>query len=194
MAAAAPTGGTRRRTRSTRRTPAILAEDTRIYVTLAARMCLPEVIPYDFVAGAQDFLRHLAPSGKAAGQYLDLRRSSRPPSGCRGDAAERCRTCPMAPEAPRSNDGLTRLARIVNPALYHDRWALRDGPGAATAGAARSGTDAGTRRARSGDERVSVPADPAAPPAEPGRGCVARGRRVGGGASRPVMTDDGGPI
>jgi N-acetylated-alpha-linked acidic dipeptidase len=94
----------------------ILAEDTRIYVALTARMCLPEAIPFDFTPAAQDFLDHLTPLQEIAGRSLDL-----------GDviaAAERfkaaARSLADSPPADVSalNRGLKRLARIVNAALF----------------------------------------------------------------------------
>jgi hypothetical protein len=95
---------------------AILADDTRIYVTLTARMCLPEVIPFDFTAAARDFLDHLAPLQETAGQHLDL--------GETLAAAERFKTTARllaetsTSDATAMNDGLKRLARVVNSALY----------------------------------------------------------------------------
>lgn len=95
---------------------AILADDTRIYVTLTARMCLPEVIPFDFTPAAQDFADHLTPLQEVAGRYLDLGETiaaaERFKSAARG-LADR-----SGSDVAALNDGLKRLARIVNSALF----------------------------------------------------------------------------
>ncbi len=116
-AAAAPTGGTRRRIPSTRPTPAILAEDTRIYVTMTARMCAPEVIPYDFTPAAQDFIDHLTP---LPGARRRPPRSSETIAAAEAVQGGGTRFWPQRPptDVRTLNDGLKRLARIVNSALY----------------------------------------------------------------------------
>ncbi|MEA2595425.1 MAG: N-acetylated-alpha-linked acidic dipeptidase [Thermomicrobiales bacterium] len=95
---------------------AILADDTQIYATLTARMCLPEVIPFDFTPVAQDFLDHLTPLQEAAGRHLDLGETIAA-AGRFKAAACRLAEAP-GPEVRALNDGLKRLARIVNSALY----------------------------------------------------------------------------
>src|SRR5262249_21638359 len=94
----------------------ILAEDTRIYVALTARMCLPEVIPFDFTPAAQDFLDHLAPLQEIAGGHLDL-----------GDviaAAERFKAAARAlaetpcPDAAGPHRRLKRVGGILNSAAF----------------------------------------------------------------------------
>lgn len=95
---------------------AILAADTKIYMTLAARMCQPVTIPFDFVPSAHDFLEHLTALQETAGRHLDLRETIA--------AAERFTTAahqlavsPGSDVAAR-NRGLMQLTRIVNPALF----------------------------------------------------------------------------
>jgi hypothetical protein len=96
--------------------PAVLADDTRIYVTMTARMCRPEILPFDFVPAAQDFLDHLAPLQETAGRHLDLSATIA--------AAERFRIASVRlaeqpiVDMPRLNEGLKQLTRIVNPALF----------------------------------------------------------------------------
>jgi hypothetical protein len=94
----------------------ILAEDTRIYVALTARMCLPEAIPFDFTPAAQDFLDDLAPLQEAAGAYLDL--SAVTAAAERFKEAARALADSPCPEPAVLNRGLKRLARIVNSALF----------------------------------------------------------------------------
>ena len=53
---------------------AILAEDTDVYVTLAARLCTPQMLPYNFVPTAKDFREHLLSLQDVAGEHLDLTR------------------------------------------------------------------------------------------------------------------------
>jgi N-acetylated-alpha-linked acidic dipeptidase len=96
--------------------PTILAEDTRIYVALTARMCLPEAIPFDFSPAAQDFLDHLAALQEAAGQYLDL--SGIITAAERFKAAARALADSPSADVSALNRGLKRLARIVNAALF----------------------------------------------------------------------------
>jgi hypothetical protein len=94
----------------------ILAEDTRIYVALTARMCLPEVIPFDFGPAAQNFLDHLAPLQAAAGRDVDL--SSTIEAADRFKKAASALAAAPSPEVAVLNRGLKRLARIVNSALF----------------------------------------------------------------------------
>lgn len=100
---------------------AILAEDTRIYATLAARLVLPRLHPYDFGPVARDFVEHLTALREAAGDRLDL-------SDCIA-AAERLRAGAAAladlaagplddAAVERLNRALLALTRLLNPALF----------------------------------------------------------------------------
>ena len=94
----------------------ILAEDTKIYVTLVARMCEPTVIPYNFVPSAQDFLDYATPLQEQAGANLDL--SSLIATAQRfKDAAVRLASGPVE-DTDELNHGLKRLTRIINPVLF----------------------------------------------------------------------------
>jgi N-acetylated-alpha-linked acidic dipeptidase len=95
---------------------AILADDTRIYVTMAARMCLPEEHPYNFVPSAQDFVSELGALQQVAGHLLDLSDTIAAAERYRelaGDLAASGVTDPN-----RYNRTVLRLTRIVNPALF----------------------------------------------------------------------------
>jgi hypothetical protein len=95
----------------------ILADDTRIYVTLVARLCVPAAHPYNFVPSANDFLSNLTDLQEAAGRHLDLTPAI--------EAAERFRNAAaiLAERGPgddiaRYNDAVLRTTRVINPALF----------------------------------------------------------------------------
>jgi N-acetylated-alpha-linked acidic dipeptidase len=94
----------------------ILADDTRVYLTLTLRMCTPEVIPYTFAPSARDFIEHLTALQEEAGQHLDLSETIRAARAFQA-AAERLAGTPIG-EVAQVNTGLKQLTRIVNPALY----------------------------------------------------------------------------
>jgi hypothetical protein len=97
----------------------ILAKDVRIYVTMAARMCTPELIPYDFTPSGDDFVTHVTACREAAGDLLDLSSLLESAKAYRA-AAEKLAATPVsgAGAVARRNQGLKRLSRIVNPALF----------------------------------------------------------------------------
>ncbi len=95
----------------------ILAEDSRIYVTLVARVCVPEAHPYNFVPSANDFLTNLASLQDVAGQYLDLTPVIESSERYR-DAAQRLADSRPVGDVARYNDAVLRVTRIVNPALF----------------------------------------------------------------------------
>ncbi|MGH2404220.1 MAG: M28 family peptidase [bacterium] len=110
---------------------AILAADTGLYLTIAARLVVPPVLPLNFVPTADDFitlLRELDSAGRGRLPLSDL-----------AEAAERLRARTAALEQARAqmgngarrrlgkkaatrnarlNRGLMALSRILNPALY----------------------------------------------------------------------------
>jgi N-acetylated-alpha-linked acidic dipeptidase len=94
----------------------ILADDTRVYLTLTLRMCTPEVIPYTFAPSARDFIEHLTALQEEAGQHLGLSETIRAARAFQA-AAERLAGTPIG-EVAQVNTGLKQLTRIVNPALY----------------------------------------------------------------------------
>jgi hypothetical protein len=94
----------------------ILTDDTRIYLTMTLRMCMPEVIPYNFVPSAQDFIDRLTAYQEAAGQHLDLSDTIQAAESFKR-AALRLAESPIG-DVDRLNEGLKRLTRIVNPALF----------------------------------------------------------------------------
>jgi N-acetylated-alpha-linked acidic dipeptidase len=95
----------------------ILAEDTRIYVTLVGRMCLPEAHPYNFVPSAGDFLRTLAALQADAGEHLDLTPVLAAAERYQ-DAARRAAEREVGTDAAAWNDTALRVSRLINPALF----------------------------------------------------------------------------
>ncbi len=98
----------------------VLADDTRIYATLAARLILPPLYPYNFVRSAQDFITHLAALQEAGGEHLDLAPTIAAAERLRDCAAELAALPPARPRQaiPRLNGAMLALTRILNPALF----------------------------------------------------------------------------
>ncbi len=94
----------------------ILARDVEVYVTITLRMCKPEVIPYNFMASAQDFISQLKTYQEGAGAHLDLG-TAIAAADAYMTAAERLAKTPIA-DANQLNDGLKWITRIVNPVLF----------------------------------------------------------------------------
>lgn len=95
----------------------ILADDTRIYVSMTAALCVPERHPYDLRASANDFLTHLGELQEAGGKHLDLT-AALDVAGRYRNAAERLAATADSVEAAAYNDAVVRVTRIVNPALF----------------------------------------------------------------------------
>ncbi len=99
----------------------VLAEDTRLYVTLAARMCQPARHPYDFVPVADDFISHLTQYGDAAGDHfpmgevIDLARVFRKSAVALRDRADAAHDPDMIATVNRIGIDLSRL---LNPVLF----------------------------------------------------------------------------
>ncbi len=109
----------------------ILADDTGLYLTIAARLVTPPVLPFNFVPAAEDFitlLRELHHAGRgrlplgdlieaaenlrsraASLEELRVRLAADPPRRATGKTAARI---------ARLNRGLMALSRILNPVLY----------------------------------------------------------------------------
>jgi hypothetical protein len=95
----------------------ILADDTRIYLTMAARMCVPAAHPYNFVPAANDFVTQLGLLQEAAGQYLDLTPAIQAAERFRESAVTLAAQGSVA-DVARYNDAVLRITRIINPALF----------------------------------------------------------------------------
>lgn len=95
----------------------VLAEDTRIYVTMTARMCLPVAHPYSFGPSAGDFLSTLTELQAAGGQRLDLTPAIQAAERF-AEAAKRLEAHGPADDPSAWNDATLRVTRVVNPALF----------------------------------------------------------------------------
>jgi hypothetical protein len=95
----------------------ILADDTRIYVTLVAELCVPEAHPYNFVPSARDFITNLTDLQKVAGQYLDLSPVLHAANRYLA-AAERLAQRGPGNDVAAYNDVVLTVTRIINPALF----------------------------------------------------------------------------
>jgi N-acetylated-alpha-linked acidic dipeptidase len=95
----------------------ILAEDTRIYVTMTARMCLPDVHPYNFVPAANDFVHQLNELHGIGGHYLDLNVVIDAARRFR-EAAERAAALGQPDDVERYNRVVLEVTRVINPALF----------------------------------------------------------------------------
>ncbi len=109
----------------------ILAGDTGLYLTIAARIVIPPVLPFNFVAAAGDFvglLRELHEAGRGSLPLGDLvEKAERLRSLADSLEEVRARLAAGAPRRPtgkagtriaRLNRGLMALSRILNPVLY----------------------------------------------------------------------------
>ena len=99
---------------------AVLAGDTEIYVTMTLRMCTPELLPYDFVPVADDFISRMHGYAEAAGEHLDLSDAMRRAEAFRASALA-LRDHVATSEAHQA-EGLNalhlRLSRLLNPVLF----------------------------------------------------------------------------
>ncbi len=96
--------------------PEILADDVRIYVTIVARMCRPELHPYNFIPSAGDFLSQLASYQEASGEHLDLSDLLAAAERYRAAAERAARLAPVDVDA--HNATLLKVTRVINPALF----------------------------------------------------------------------------
>jgi N-acetylated-alpha-linked acidic dipeptidase len=98
----------------------VLAEDTRLYVIMTLRMCMPELHPYDFVPVADDFISRMEGYREAAAGQFDFE-----------DALTRARTFRTSAlalrqvlgkggteQTERFNKLHLRLSRLLNPVLF----------------------------------------------------------------------------
>lgn len=100
---------------------ALLADDTRIYATLAARLVLPALHPYNFVPSAQDFIDQLTELQAVAGQHLDLTATLATARRLRALAEALATTTASPPTGERLallNGVMLALTRVLDPALY----------------------------------------------------------------------------
>ena len=94
----------------------ILAEDVAVYVAMTVRMCAPEVVPYNFVPSANDFIEHLSELQQTAGSHLDLASTLALADRFKA-AAEQLVASPPS-DATARNAMMRKLTHLVNPALF----------------------------------------------------------------------------
>ncbi|MDR7521308.1 MAG: M28 family peptidase [Armatimonadota bacterium] len=113
--------------------PAILASDTQLYLTIAARVVMPPVLPFNFVPTARDFSTLLVELREAAGgggvslddlvgraqRFEELaERLERARAALADAAGERKPGRRASQQIARLNRGLMALSRMLNPVLY----------------------------------------------------------------------------
>jgi len=99
----------------------VLAADTQVYVTIAARMCTPVLHPYNFVPVANDFIDTIAPLQETVGSLLDLTEVLDQAIAFGKAAADLAVFAGGeldAAKAEQVNRGYLKLSRLVNPALF----------------------------------------------------------------------------
>ena len=100
--------------------PAILAQDTRLYLSIILRMAGAEVLPFDFRPAVQDYLDALKEYQEEAGQWLPLAELIRDAEALMVKAeALKTRSEETGGSGSREiNRFFLRLARVLNPCLY----------------------------------------------------------------------------
>ncbi len=102
----------------------ILAQDSRLYVSMLLRLCTADVLPFNFVHSAQDFLDAVREYRESAGDALDLSGVERQAQALKASvrslhgAAE---SLSGETETAALNRLYLRLARWLNPVLYQVR-------------------------------------------------------------------------
>jgi hypothetical protein len=103
--------------------PAILAQDTRLYVSILLRMATAGVLPFEPAAIAQDYLDALREYREAAGTRVDFAGAERAATTLK----QRCEALQGALQgvtdealSGAANRLFLRLTRILNPPFYQD--------------------------------------------------------------------------
>lgn len=99
----------------------VLAEDTRLALTMVLRMCTPLLHPYDFVPVADDFVNRNREYETAAGDHFDFAEVSSCADMFRTASVRLREAAASATDrasVERLNSAFLRLSRLVNPALF----------------------------------------------------------------------------
>ena len=102
----------------------VLAQDTRLYVTLLLRLGMAKVLPFNFTHSAQDFLDAIREYREGAGDALDLGGIEAQATALRESVAavhEAAAKLDGAEATGRLNRLYLRLARWLNPVLFQSR-------------------------------------------------------------------------
>jgi hypothetical protein len=93
-----------------------LAVDTTVYIAMTMRMIEPELIPYNFIPSANDFINELTAFQEKGGQHLDLTNTIALAERFRNAASRLAATAPTDLDA--RNALLKKVTHQINPALY----------------------------------------------------------------------------
>ena len=93
-----------------------LAVDTTVYIAMTYRMCEPELIPYNFIPSANDFITELTAFQEVGGEHVDLTGTIALAERYRA-AAEKLAGSSVA-DLDARNALLKKVAHQVNPALF----------------------------------------------------------------------------
>lgn len=98
----------------------VLADDTRLYATIAIRMCTPELHPYDFVPVAEDFLSRIQGYRKGAEGNFDFEDALTRADAFRKSAIALRHAVTEADsgQIKQLNTLHLRLSRLLNPVLF----------------------------------------------------------------------------
>jgi hypothetical protein len=99
----------------------VLAEDTRLYATLVARMCSPKLHPYHFGPVARDFIDAIGALQDKGAAHIDLSEAlDRATEFAEAALALAAYAMELNDDADieRVNRGYLKLSRLLNPALF----------------------------------------------------------------------------
>lgn len=98
----------------------VLADDTRLYVTMTLRMCAPALHPYDFVPVADDFILRMEGYREVAGDEFDFEDALMRAQAFRTSvlALRQAVAEAGADQTERFNRLHLRLSRLLNPVLF----------------------------------------------------------------------------
>ncbi len=99
---------------------AILAADTRLYLSIVGRLCTAEKLPFEYVTAARDFEKQLGDLSQAAGGHVDLGPALAAAQQFEEAARALDKTAARVTGAKAEilNRGLIEIGRIINPVLY----------------------------------------------------------------------------
>ena len=112
----------------------VLAQDTRLYISIILRLATADVLPFDFSVVAQDYLDALKEYQDEAGAYLPVDRLVKNAERFKEKAqALKAKADGLSGEASdRMNRFFLKLARTLNPTLYTSVSPFRQQPALGT--------------------------------------------------------------
>jgi len=111
--------------------PAILAQDTRLYASILLRLATADMLPFNLAETVQDYLDSLREYDEAAGEALPIKAVMAEAEGVQKAMAAlhaRCKPLSDAAETGAANRLFLRIARTLNPVLYHVRSGFEHDP------------------------------------------------------------------